>query len=85
MHNIRQYINLNYINMDYLPNTKQNDCITPQYCPITLERCVKPVIADDGYIYEEAAIRECQARYGISPITRMPISNKFVPTSIIYN
>lgn len=46
-------------------------------CPITQEVMTDPVIAQDGYTYERAAITEWQAFRGTSPITIEPISNVF--------
>ena len=52
-------------------------------CPITQELPIKPVTAEDGKIYEEAAIREWFARndgdQAISPSTNTPMGKKLLP------
>jgi Mg-chelatase subunit ChlD len=49
---------------------------TPEYylCPITQNIMNNPVITDDGYTYEESAIKQWILQKGISPMTRQPIS-----------
>lgn len=42
-------------------------------CPITLERCVRPVIASDGFTYEQDAIMTLLSRGMTSPMTREPL------------
>jgi serine/threonine protein kinase len=43
-------------------------------CPITCERFVDPVLADDGYTYEREAIVQWLRINNTSPITRQPMS-----------
>ncbi|CAF1373125.1 unnamed protein product [Adineta steineri] len=43
-------------------------------CPITGERFVDPVIADDGHTYERSAIVQWLQNNSTSPMTREPIS-----------
>ena len=43
-------------------------------CPLTRERFVDPVIADDGHTYERSAIIQWLAGACTSPMTRQPIS-----------
>ncbi len=54
-------------------------------CPITQELPIKPVTAEDGKIYEEAAIREWFARndgdQAISPSTNTPMGKNLLPAT----
>jgi len=44
--------------------------INPFECPITLEQMVVPVLAPDGYTYEQEAIKKWITEHGTSPQTR---------------
>lgn len=45
-------------------------------CPITLQRCVHPVVASDGHTYERDALLEYIAAHKVplSPMTKAPLS-----------
>ena len=43
-------------------------------CPITQEIFVHPVLAEDGYTYEEDAITQWVEQDGTSPVTRQRLS-----------
>ena len=47
-------------------------------CPITLERCVRPVVASDGRIYERDAILTHMTTSSTSPLTGQPILHALV-------
>lgn len=51
-----------------------NDVPESLICPITQEIFVHPVLAEDGYTYEEEAITQWIEENGTSPITRQPLS-----------
>lgn len=42
-------------------------------CPITLDRCIRPVVASDGRIYERDAILTHMASSSKSPLTGQPL------------
>jgi tRNA A-37 threonylcarbamoyl transferase component Bud32 len=43
-------------------------------CPITYELFVHPVLAEDGYTYEQSAIERWIEEHGTSPMTRDPMT-----------
>jgi len=45
-------------------------------CPITQEVMELPVVAPDGFVYEEAAIKKWLASHTTSPMTGAPMSSK---------
>ncbi len=51
-------------------------------CPITREIFNRPVLANDGFTYEEWAIKKCLNEESVSPMTREPLNsyqaNKFI-------
>lgn len=54
------------------------------YCPITQQIILEPIIADDGFIYEESALMEYFSCKGckISPMTRNEIKNYFISYNV---
>lgn len=48
-------------------------------CPINRELPVNPVFAEDGFVYERAAIEKWLRTKERSPMTRKPIGGKLVP------
>eukprot|EP00208_Stichococcus_sp_RCC1054_P007108 CAMPEP_0206138702 /NCGR_PEP_ID=MMETSP1473-20131121/3499_1 /ASSEMBLY_ACC=CAM_ASM_001109 /TAXON_ID=1461547 /ORGANISM="Stichococcus sp, Strain RCC1054" /LENGTH=121 /DNA_ID=CAMNT_0053532205 /DNA_START=1250 /DNA_END=1615 /DNA_ORIENTATION=+ len=52
-------------------------CIADSYtCPITQEVCESPVVAADGFTYEEAAIRAWLDTHDTSPLTNECMDHK---------
>ncbi|AYV85795.1 MAG: hypothetical protein Satyrvirus42_4 [Satyrvirus sp.] len=47
-------------------------------CPITLQIFRRPVLAEDGFFYEESEIKRWLSTNKISPKTRSPISDKVI-------
>jgi len=45
-------------------------------CPITLELMEQPVVAPDGNVYEESAIRQWLAAHKTSPMTGAPMTTE---------
>lgn len=54
-------------------------------CPITGEFFLKPVIASDGFTYEEEAIKSHFETNGLSPFTRKPLDGNFIECRKIKN
>ena len=52
-------------------------------CPITLEPFEQPVVAEDGFTYESAAIGEWIAHRGTSPSTGAPMGSAVVPNHVL--
>merc|ERR1711937_313680 len=48
-------------------------------CPVSLMLFVAPVIASDGFLYEEASLQAILRTNGISPMTRAKLDKKFFP------
>ena len=48
-------------------------------CPITHELMISPVVAQDGFTYEKAAIEDWMKQKKTSPKTNEPIEAVFVP------
>ena len=47
-------------------------------CPITSELCVRPVIAEDGRVYERASIRRWLSSKSTSPMTNQKMGTRLV-------
>ena len=54
-------------------------------CPISQELPVNPVLAEDGHVYEEAAITEWLSRNLTSPKTREPMGRRLLPALQVRN
>ncbi|UJR11784.1 hypothetical protein I4U23_015964 [Adineta vaga] len=54
-------------------NSEQNIDNDDLICPITMELFRDPVIANDGRVYERAAITQWITEHGTSPFTREPL------------
>ena len=54
-------------------------------CPITQERIIDPVIAEDGHTYEKAAILQWFAVRSTSPVTGLHIGRRLMRNYAVYN
>ena len=54
---------------------------TEYQCPITLEKCIDPVIANDGHTYERSAIMQVLLTSGVSPLTRSTLDHFLHPNT----
>src|SRR5438477_10033160 len=61
------------------PDDNKNNYI----CPITQQIMREPVIASDGFTYEEKAIKEWTKKRKISPMTREPLNGSFYQNRLI--
>ena len=59
-------------------HTTDEENIVPEnfLCSITHEIMIDPVVASDGYIYDESALVKWISKNGTSPLTREPMTNK---------
>merc|ERR1712217_901091 len=46
-------------------------------CPITLTLFQEPVIASDGFIYEESSLKRLISNHQVSPLTREPLTQEY--------
>lgn len=54
-------------------------------CPISYEIMANPVILEDGHTYDKYYITKALKIKQISPMTGLPISNKFIPNRTLKN
>ena len=54
-------------------------------CPITYGLPLDPVLAEDGKIYERAAIEDWLKQNTRSPVTNLPMGRKLVPATQVRN
>ena len=48
-------------------------------CPISHSLCTSPVLAEDGFVYEQGPIQQWLARSRTSPLTRERMGAKLLP------
>lgn len=67
-------------------NSKQSMEVEQSYlCPITREIMLEPVVASDGYTYEEDALVEHIKTSRLSPMTRVVLETKYYKNQLIKN
>lgn len=72
----------NILGDQFLPPTTMTGCTYE--CPITMDVCIDPVVASDGYTYERDAILRHILNGGTSPMTRDPIDSFVVPNMALF-